>query len=86
MNQDLLIRLSEVSGVSGDEGRVRQLLADALRPQADRCHRFRCQLLHDGSSPCQLHLTCDLSRRPTPGLDHVTQPRHRAAAPRRHPR
>ena len=38
MNQDLLIRLSEVSGVSGDEGRVRQLLADALRPHADRLH------------------------------------------------
>ncbi len=36
MNQDLLTRLSEASGISGDEGRVRRILAESVRPHVDR--------------------------------------------------
>ena len=36
MNLELLKRLSEARGISGDEGAVRSILADALRASADR--------------------------------------------------
>jgi endoglucanase len=51
MNLDLLTRLSEVSGVSGDEARVRRILADAVRPHVDRLHADSMGNLHAEKDP-----------------------------------